>query len=78
MANQTLNVEGMTCDHCVQTIKEAVNNLVGISRVEVDLENKQVAVEYDKALVKLDSITDKIVEIGDLKSYNKLVIPIRG
>ena len=64
MANQTLNVEGMTCDHYVQTIKEAVNNLVGISRVEVDLENKQVAVEYDKALVKLDSITDKIVEIG--------------
>ena len=64
MANQTLNVEGMTCDHCVQTIKEAVNNLVGISRVEVDLENKQVAVEYDKALVKLDSVTDKIVEIG--------------
>ena len=64
MANQTLNVEGMTCDHCVQTIKEAVNNLVGISKVEVDLENKQVAVEYDKALVKLDSITDKIVEIG--------------
>ena len=64
MANQTLNVEGMTCDHCVQAIKEAVNNLVGISRVEVDLENKQVAVEYDKALVKLDSITDKIVEIG--------------
>jgi len=64
MANQTLNVEGMTCNHCVQTIKEAVNNLVGISRVEVDLENKQVAVEYDKALVKLDSITDKIVEIG--------------
>ena len=64
MANQTLNVEGMTCDHCVQTIKEAVSNLVGISRVEVDLENKQVAVEYNKALVKLDSITDKIVEIG--------------
>ena len=64
MANQTLNVEGMTCDRCVQTIKEAVNNLVGISRVEVDLENKQVAVEYDKALVKLDSITDKIVENG--------------
>ena len=64
MANQTLNVEGMTCNHCVQTIKEAVNNLVGISRVEVDLENKQVAVEYDKALLKLDSITDKIVEIG--------------
>ena len=64
MANQMLNVEGMTCDHCVQTIKEAVNNLVGISRVEVDLENKQVAVEYDKALVKLDSITDKIVENG--------------
>ena len=63
MANQTLNVEGMTCDHCVQTIKEAVNNLVGISRVEVDLENKQVAVEYDKALVKLVSITDKIVEV---------------
>ena len=64
MASQTLNVEGMTCDHCVQTIKGTVNSLVGVHRVEVDLENKQVAVEYDKVLVELDSITDKIVEIG--------------
>ena len=64
MASQTLNVEGMTCDHCVQTIKGTVNSLVGVHRVEVDLDNKQVAIKYDKALVKLDSITDKIVEIG--------------
>lgn len=64
MTNQTLNVEGMTCGHCAQTVKEAVSKLAGINRVEVDLEKKQVTVEFDADQAKLESITEKIVEVG--------------
>jgi copper chaperone len=59
-----MNVEGMTCGHCAQTVKDAVTGLSGINRVEVDLEKKLVTVEFDEVLGKVESITDKIVEVG--------------
>ena len=46
--NQILNVDGITCEHCVDTIKEAVEILDGVLRVDVDIEKKQVVVEFDK------------------------------
>ncbi|HJO00139.1 MAG TPA: copper ion binding protein [Nitrospinaceae bacterium] len=69
MTNQILSVEGMTCDHCAQSVKDAVNGLSGISRVEVDLENKSVTVEFDEAQTKIECIADKITEVGfDIKN----------
>ena len=64
MTNLTMNVEGMTCGHCAQTVKDAVAGLSGINRVDVDLEKKLVTVEFDEVLGKVESITDKIVEVG--------------
>ena len=34
-----LNVQGMTCDHCQKTVKEALEGVPGIDKAEVDLEN---------------------------------------
>ena len=48
--NKTLNVNGITCEHCVDTIKEAVGILVGVLRVDVDIGQKQVVVEFDEKL----------------------------
>ena len=48
--NKILNVNGITCEHCVDTIKEAVGILVGVLRVDVDIEQKQVVVEFDEKL----------------------------
>ncbi len=59
-----LNVDGITCDHCVNTIKEAVANLIGISRVEVDIEKKQVIVELDDKQAKSEDLIEKITEAG--------------
>ena len=64
MTNLTMNVEGMTCGHCAQTVKDAVTGLSGINRVDVDLEKKLVTVEFDEVLGKVESITDKIVDVG--------------
>jgi len=46
--NKILNVDGITFEHCVDTIKEAVEILDGVLRVDVDVEKKQVVVEFDK------------------------------
>lgn len=42
---KTLIVEGMSCGHCEKAVKEALNKLQGVSRVEVNLGEKEVLVE---------------------------------
>ena len=41
MNKKILNVDGITCEHCVDTIKESLGILVGVLRVEVDIEQKR-------------------------------------
>ena len=62
--NKILNVNGITCEHCVDTIKEAVGILVGVLRVDVDIEQKQVVVEFDEKLAYPEGLIDKLEEIG--------------
>lgn len=59
-----LNVEGMSCSHCVTAVNNAVNSLDGISNAEVDLEGKSVTIEYDDDKVALDSIKEAIEDQG--------------
>ncbi|MCG7334636.1 copper chaperone CopZ [Sporosarcina sp. ACRSM] len=44
---EILKVEGMSCNHCVNAIETNVGELAGVSAVKVDLNNNEVAVEYD-------------------------------
>ena len=62
--NKILNVDGITCEHCVDTIKEAVGILVGVLRVDADIEQKQVVVDFDEKLAKPEDLIDKIEEVG--------------
>ena len=62
--NKILNVDGITCEHCVDTIKEAVEVLDGVLRVDVDIEKKQVVVEIDEKMSKPEDLIDKIEEVG--------------
>ena len=54
----------ITCEHCVDTIKEAVEILDGIFSVDVDIEKKQVVVEFDEKIAKTEDLIDKIEEVG--------------
>jgi copper chaperone len=60
----TLKVEGMSCNHCVNSIKNAVGALKGVTGVEVDLAKKQVTVSYTAGSVTLESITETIEDQG--------------
>lgn len=59
-----LNVDGMSCMHCVNAIKNSVGALDGVSAVDVDLEAKTVTVEYDETKTSLDRIKEEIEEQG--------------
>lgn len=64
MERTILNVEGMSCSHCVDAITKAIRGLEGISNVDVDLDAKTVTVGYDIDKVTLVSIKDAIEEQG--------------
>jgi len=61
---ETLNVEGMSCMHCVNAVKKSVGSLPGVSRVEVDLMGKKVAVDFESEQVTLDEIRTQIEDTG--------------
>ena len=40
--NKIFNVDGITCEHCVDTIKEAVGILDGVFSVDVNIEKNKL------------------------------------
>lgn len=59
-----LKVEGMSCQHCVNSITKAVGELKGVDKVSVDLKAKTVSVDYNQDLVGLDRIKEVIADQG--------------
>ena len=47
MMRKVLKVEGMTCQHCVQTVSETVGKMAGVQKVDVNLDQKEVTIEFD-------------------------------
>ncbi|HEY4553782.1 MAG TPA: copper chaperone CopZ [Bacillaceae bacterium] len=64
MEKVTLNVEGMSCGHCVKAVEGSVGKLQGVSNVKVHLENGTVVVEYNANEVKLETIKETIDDQG--------------
>ena len=61
---KTLNVEGMSCSHCENSVKRAVGALDGVDKVEVDLKGKKVTIEFDPEKVSVVTIKDTIEDQG--------------
>lgn len=61
---KTLNVEGMSCSHCENSVKKAVGALDGVSNVAVDLKGKKVTIEFDTEKTSVDAIKDAIEDQG--------------
>ncbi|MFI9593891.1 heavy-metal-associated domain-containing protein [Nonomuraea sp. NPDC052265] len=45
MSTTTYTVKGMTCGHCVSSVKEEVGEVAGVTGVEVDLASGLLTVE---------------------------------
>jgi copper chaperone len=46
-ADRIYTVQGMTCRHCVSSVKEEVSEIAGVARVDVDLETGRLTVAGD-------------------------------
>ncbi|KNF09798.1 copper chaperone CopZ [Gottschalkia purinilytica] len=49
---KTISIEGMSCNHCVGSVKDALSKISGVKEVEVSL-------EYKKAVVEVEGVDDK-------------------
>ncbi|GAA3963343.1 heavy-metal-associated domain-containing protein [Actinomadura viridis] len=54
MSTTTYTVAGMTCGHCVSSVKEEVGQVSGVSAVDVDLQTGTVTVTSDGPLDDAD------------------------
>jgi copper chaperone len=58
-----LKVKGMSCQHCVMSVKKALGQLQGIQNVEVDLQKGEVLFENTKTIAA-NQIEKAIEEAG--------------
>jgi copper chaperone len=64
MEQTVLQVEGMSCAHCVRAVSGAVSALPGVEGVSVNLHGKSVSLTYDPAQSPLEKIKFEIEEQG--------------
>ena len=57
-----LNVEGMSCQHCVKAVTDALTEL-GASKVDVNLEAKTVLVDHEDKITEAQ-IKEAIEDAG--------------
>jgi len=64
MQTTILNINGMTCMGCVNSIKNVVEKVSGVSGADVSLENKQVKIQYDSEITNINQFKEAIVGAG--------------
>ena len=77
-----LKLESMQCMMCSINVEDAVADLEGVKKVEVDLKGKKGKVTYTASLIDMPAIEKAITSIGysvndkkaDPEAYSKLEI----
>jgi copper chaperone len=64
MAQEIIKVEGMSCMHCQLRVKKAVEAVEGVKRADVNLQTKEVTIEYEEGKVNLEDVKAAIRETG--------------
>lgn len=64
MTQEIIQVEGMSCQHCKNSVESALSNLNGVQSAEVNLEENNVRVEFDDSKVNITQMKDAIEDQG--------------
>lgn len=62
MAEKTIKVSGMTCNHCKANVENNLSNIHGIENIEIDLESGKVKMTGDD--INLDQVKNTVESIG--------------
>ncbi|MBN1685051.1 MAG: heavy-metal-associated domain-containing protein [Spirochaetales bacterium] len=61
MTRLKLKIVGMSCDHCVRTVKSSIEKLNGVKGVSVNLRKQSAVVKGD---VSLDTVKEAVAAAG--------------
>lgn len=61
---KTLNVEGMTCASCAQTVEKSAQQLEGMNEASVNLATEKLTVAYDPSTLNYSAITKAVSDAG--------------
>lgn len=64
MTTDTIVVPGINCDHCRTSIEGALAPLDGVARASVDIDARQVIVDYDETAIDRDALVIAIEDQG--------------
>lgn len=64
MAQEVLSVPEVSCEHCVNALEGAVGALDGVDTVKVDLERKDITINYDESQVGRENFVGAITGEG--------------
>ena len=73
-----LDIGGMHCATCVQTIEKRLRKLEGIIYVSVNLAAEKAVIDYDPKLVDQQSIEKTITEIGYTVIHQNVTLKLGG
>lgn len=62
--NVELNIQGISCQACINRIEKKVNSLPGVESICVNLATNKGSVQYDPDKIKLSEILKAISELG--------------
>jgi len=62
MDRMTMQIDGMSCAHCVKAVRDALSELPGVQVERVDVGSATVA--YDDAQVTKDAVLDAVRDAG--------------
>ena len=64
MQKTKLKISGMSCQHCVKTVKDALTALEGVQRAKVNLRKGEAVVHFDASRITTANLTEAITEAG--------------
>lgn len=67
----TLAIEGMSCGHCVNAVKNLIEELEGIEDLKVELSSKEAQVSFNSAKTSSEAIIENINSSNAYKATEK-------
>ena len=59
-----LKISGMSCQHCVKTVKDALTALEGVQSAKVNLRKGEAVVRFNELHITPANLTDAITQVG--------------
>lgn len=64
LIQEIIRIEGMECNHCLVRVGRAIASVKGVVDVDVNLEKREVVVDFEETRTDLGKIRDAILEAG--------------